>query len=157
MLGTGREQAVRRLAQYRPFADEGQGLQAVLRDLLMSAAMVEGGSFSSLAAAQTGVRDLWGIDIEIDEIRAVVDGLATDGRCEKMAGGYRLTDEARAELDDVAEQSRQVEDTALNQWQSSVRELEPRITDEDMDALVEDLWSWLAHVIARHGVEAALI
>src|SRR3954465_10503464 len=156
MLGTEREQAVRRLAQYRPFPDQGQELQALLRNLLMSAAMIDGGSFASLAAAQTGVRDLWGIDIEIDEIRAVVDAMAADGRCEKIGGGYRLTEDARAELNEIAEQSNRDEETALSQWQSSLRDLDSRITEDDVDALAEDLRAWLGRVISHHGVESAL-
>jgi len=148
---------VRRLAQYRPFADEGQGLHAALRDLLLSAAMVQDGGFSSLAAAQTGIRDLWGIDVEIHEIRDVVDGLVAEERCTKKAGGFQLSERTTEELEAVAERSRQVEATAFAQWDDRVRELEPALTDEDMEALGDDLRVWLAHVIARHGAESALI
>jgi hypothetical protein len=84
------DQAVRRLALYRPFADEGQGLHAALRDLLLSAAMVQDGEFTSLAAAQEGIHDLWGIEVEIHELRDVVDALLVERRCDKAASVMTL-------------------------------------------------------------------
>lgn len=154
---TGLDQAVRRLAQYRPFADEGQGLQAALRDLLLSAAMVQDGGFTSLAAAQAGIRDLWGIDVEIHEIRDAVDGLVAEERCTRKSGGFQLSERTTEELQAVAERSREVEATAFAQWDDRVRELEPALTDEDIEALGDDLRVWLAQVIARHGAESALM
>lgn len=151
------DQAVRRLALYRPFADEGQGLHAALRDLVLSAAMVQDGGFTSLAAAQAGIRDLWGIEVEIDELRDVVDALVVEQRCQRTSGGFQLTERTIAELDAVADESRRVEETAFAQWDVRVRNLEPALSDEDMDALAEDLRYWLAHVIARHGAESALL
>lgn len=41
------DQAVRRLAQYRPFAHEGRDVQAALRDLVLSAAAEAGGGLRS--------------------------------------------------------------------------------------------------------------
>src|SRR4051812_44598563 len=41
-------EAVRRLAQYRPFDQGGTGLIAVLRDLVLAAAAINGGSFANL-------------------------------------------------------------------------------------------------------------
>jgi NCAIR mutase (PurE)-related protein len=155
--GTGLDNAVRRLAQYRPFADNGQSLHAVLRDLVLSAAMVEDGGFSSLAAAQAGIRDLWGIEVEIHELRDVVAMLAVEGRCVQATGGFRLTEQTVEELEAVAAQSSAVEETAFAQWDSTVRDMEPDLTDDDLQALGEDLRMWLAQVISRHGAESALM
>ena len=52
-------QAVRRLAQYRPFDDEGQSARAALRDVLLGAAVIQGAGFASLAACRQGIHDLW--------------------------------------------------------------------------------------------------
>lgn len=150
-------QAVRRLAQYRPFDDEGQSARAALRDLLLGAAVIQGKGFESLAACRDGIRDLWDIEVEIDEIRDVVDELAAEDRAQKRRGGFQLTDATVAELEQTAAESAEVEAQAFADWETAVRAIEPDVSAEEMDTLRSDLREWLAQVIARHGVEAALL
>ena len=42
-------------------------------------------------------------------------------------------------------------------WETTVRAIDPELTEQDFAALREDLDAWLQKVISRHGVEAALI
>lgn len=150
-------EGVRRLAQYRPFDHGGEGLQAVLRDLALFAAELNGGGFPDLVACQAGFRDLWGLDVEVDEIRTARDTLILQELADKTAGGFALTERAREDLRQRAEDSERTETTALEQWEKDVRELRPDLTPEDIECLREDLRAWLSKIVARHGAEAALM
>src|SRR4051794_29790360 len=103
-------QAVSRLAQYRPFAHEGRDQQGAVRDLVLGAAAEAGGGFSSLGAAQEAVRTLWRLDVEIDELREVVQQLVEQGACLDEGGGFRLSDTQHHELE--AQSARSAEDEA---------------------------------------------
>ncbi len=148
---------VRRLAQYRPFHQGGRGLEAVLADLVLAATELNGGSFATLAECQAGIKGLWTIEVEIDEIRTARDDLVKAGLAEEEAAGFRLTDGAREELARKAQETEQTEAEALRQWERTIREMRPDLTAEDIESLREDLRVWLGKVIARHGAEAALM
>jgi hypothetical protein len=150
-------QAVRRLAQYRPFEEGGRDVQIAVRDLLLAASAVEGNGFPSLQAAKDGILALWGMDVEIDELREVVAALAASGYCVSAHGGFRLTEQARAELEATATGSEDTERQAFADWERAVRAHRPDLGDEDFTVLKADLAAWLGQVIARHGVESALI
>jgi hypothetical protein len=66
---------VSRLAQYRPFDDGGIGLEACLTELAVLAVMENGGRFESLAECREAFVILWDYEVEIDELRIVVDTL----------------------------------------------------------------------------------
>lgn len=150
-------QAVRRLAQYRPFDEGGRDVQAAVSDLLLAASAVEGQGFSSLKDAQDGIRGLWGMEVEIDELRDVVTVLADAGRVRRAAGGFELTDETLAALTKTADDSDAIETQAIADWERTVRAHQTGMSDADFSLLAEDLRVWLGQVIARHGVESALI
>lgn len=150
-------QAVRRLAQYRPFDEGGRDVQAAVTDLLLAASAVEGRGFASLKAAQDGIRGLWGMEVELDELRDVVDALDADGRIRRTNGGFELTDHALSTLAKTAEENEAVERQAFSEWELTIRTRQPDMSDEDFAVLADDLRTWLGQVIARHGVESALI
>lgn len=124
---------------------------------MLAAAVVEGDGFSSLKAARDGIRALWGMDVEIDELRDVVASLETEGMAQRVKGGFSLTDQARDDLQKAAEENEAVERQAFTEWERTVRAGVPQMTDEEFSVLIEDLRVWLGQVIARHGVESALI
>lgn len=152
-----RGDSVRRLAQYRPFDRGGQSLLAVLEDLVLAAAAINDGEFESYADCRTACATLWGLDIEIDEIRQVVDNLVDAKGAILTRAGFTLTEEMLAALEEKARESEAFEHEALLDWDRHVEQLHPDITDADREALRDDLNSWLQHVISRHGAEAALM
>lgn len=156
-MSSGAADAVRRLAAYRPFDDGGRGLQSVLRDLVMAAAEINDGEFPSLADCQSGFLSLWQLDVEIEEIRMVRDQLIADGLAEPYRGGFRLRPNARDQLQQRAAQSDANEATAFEQWEEALVGLAPDLSPEDLASLRNDLSAWLHRIIARHGVEAALM
>ena len=151
------DQAVSRLAQYRPFAHEGRDVQAALRDLVLAAAAEAGGGFDHLGEARDAIKALFNLEIEVDEIRDVVRDLSDAGACEVQGGGFRLTDTTHEQLEVQAAASRELEERAFGEWEEAVRQIEPELTNAHFEALRSDLDMWLQRVVARHGLEAALL
>jgi hypothetical protein len=151
------DKAVSRIAQYRPFAHEGRDLDAALRDLVLGAAAEAGGGFAHLAECQGAIQTLFNLEIEIDELRNVVDALAADGACSKASGGFTLSSSEHDRMEQQAATSLETETKAFRDWEAGVRVMDPALTEEDFKALRSDLDVWLQHVITRHGVEAALL
>jgi hypothetical protein len=148
---------VRRLAQYRPFERGGLDLRAVLADLVRAVAAIGDGAVESLFECRASFADLWGLEVEIDELRVVVDQLAAEGDVEKVGRGFRLSSELMGSLEATARAWDEIESRSFREWELAVRQVSPGITEEDMETLRADLRQWLHLVIAHHGAEAALI
>jgi hypothetical protein len=100
---------------------------------------------------------LWGLDLELGEIRQSVAALEGAGQLVKANGGYRISPAVEVELKETQAASERVEAEALSEWEATLRSVTPGLTDDDLSDLREDLQLWLRQVITRHGVEAALI
>lgn len=146
-----------RLAQYRPFAHDGRDVESALRDLVLGAAAEAGGGFSSLAQCRTDIHALWGIEVEIDELREIVRRLVDGGDCLREGGGFKLSEERHQRLERDAREATVAEEAAFTAWEDAVRQLDPELTDDDLVGLRADLEAWLTAIIRRHGVESALI
>lgn len=148
---------VRRLAQYRPFERGGLDLRAVLRDLVLAAAAIGDGTVESLFECRKAFADLWGLEVEIDELRPVVEELFEAELIEKDGKGFRLVSSTMAALEGNARQWEEVEERAFREWELAVRQRRPAVSDNDMELLTSDLRRWLHLIISRHGAEAALM
>ncbi|MEK6327301.1 MAG: hypothetical protein AABM66_07225 [Actinomycetota bacterium] len=157
MAGADFNQAVRRLAQYRPFNEGGRDIQAAIRDLALAAAAVADGRFDSLHAAREAIGALWGLDVELEELRSVVDELAERGEVTRSNGGFGLSRETAYELTSRADESSAVESEALLDWERRIRRDISDLGEDEWSSLCDDLRTWLNQVIARHGVESALV
>jgi hypothetical protein len=148
---------VRRLAQYRPFERGGLDLRAVLHDLVIAVAALEGGEVESLLSCRKAFDDCWGVVVEVDELRPVVEGLIDAGLAEKSGQGFRLSPALLAELEQKANTSQKAEDRAFREWKLAVQQAHPTLSDNEVDVLQGDLREWLHLIITRHGAEAALM
>lgn len=148
---------VRRLAQYRPFENGGLDLRAVLSDLLLAAAAINDGNFSSILDCRQGFIDLWGIEVEVDELRPVLDALIKQGRMVRSGKVYHLTADALAVLRRRAREFDEIEARAFREWELLVRRMRPSVSDEDIELIRADLRDWLHEIILRHGAEATLM
>jgi hypothetical protein len=148
---------VRRLAQYRPFELGGLDLRAVLRDLVLAATAINDGEMDSILECRTAFADLWELEVEIDELRPVIEDLVEDNLIEREGKGFRLADTARADLEARAREWDKTEERAFREWELAVRKDKPGISEDNMNALREDLRQWLRLIIVRHGAEAALM
>lgn len=157
MLTLGSEQTVIRLAQFRPFDREGLDARAALTDLVMAAALEREGELPSLRECSEICKTLWGLEVETDELRRVVDDLVGAGRLERTNGHYTVSEVAAAEAAVRVQGSKEIEQRALDEWETTIRTLNAGLTDEEMEALRDDLHLWLERVMRRHGVESALI
>ena len=156
-MATARVDEVRRLAQYRPFDRGGLDLQAVLHDLVVALAALNDGTVGSLLHCRKDFQDVWGLVVEVDELRPVFERLVTQGSAKKHGKGIRLSSTVLAELKSRADESEQTEARAMKEWEAEVRRMQPGLSDEDMAALRADLRQWLEAIIARHGAEAAMM
>jgi hypothetical protein len=148
---------VGRLAQYRPWERGGLDLRAVLRDLVIAAAAMDDGEGGTILECRRSFADLWGLEVEIDEIRPVIEELIQARKAEKTSTGFRLTAQVLDELRTKADESQEIEERAFREWELEVRPLAPGLTRDDLDLLCSDLRHWLHQIITRHGAEAALM
>jgi hypothetical protein len=153
----GSEQTVIRLAQFRPFDREGLDGRAALTDLVMAAALERDGDLPSLRECREICNTLWGLEVETDELREVITSLVTAGRLETTNGHYTVSEEAAAEATERVRRSQEIEQRAIDEWETTIRNLNAGITDEEMQTLRDDLHVWLERVMRRHGIESALI
>ncbi len=148
---------VRRLAQYRPFERGGLDLQAVLHDLVLAVAAIGDGTIESIFECRKSFLDLWKLEVEIDELRPVVDELVESGVALKRGKGFSLSPAVMTELEGKARESQEIEDRAFREWELSVCQGRPVISDDEMDVLRSDLREWLHLIITWHGADAALM
>lgn len=148
---------MRRLAQYRPFERGGLDLRAVLRDLVLAVAAIDDGRIESLLECRKSFAALWSLEVEIDELRPVVEGLADEGSLEKVGKGFRLSSSLLVQMQANAQEWDDIEKRAFREWELSVRQSRPGLDDDAIEVLQSDLREWLHLIITRHGAEAALM
>jgi hypothetical protein len=148
---------VRRLAQYRPFERGGLDLRAVLHDLLLAVAAMEDGTIGSLLECREAFADCWKLEVEVDELRPIVDELIKEGLAQKHGKGFRLSPALMAKLEARAREWQATEDRALREWELGVMKLRPGLNAGEMELLRADLRDWLHLIIGRHGADAAMM
>lgn len=146
-----------RLAQYRPWDRGGLDLRAVLHDLVVAVACINDGEVPSLLDCRRCFVDLWGLEVEIDELRPVIEDLIASDAAAKTGSGFKLSAATLSQLQARATESQEVEDRAFREWELSVRRLAPGLTEDEIGLLCSDLRDWLHLIIARHGAEAAMM
>jgi hypothetical protein len=129
----------------------------VLEDLVLAAAAINDGHLDSIFECKLAFADLWGLEVEIDELRPVIKDLIERKRMEKQGNGFRLSAEVLGLLNARARQWDETEDRAFREWELAVRTLRPGVSEEDMRLLRCDLREWLHEIIVRHGAEAAML
>src|SRR5213082_3267711 len=92
--------SIARLAPYRPFDAEGKlKVEIVHRELILVAIQENGGTVGSIGECQDICNALWEMELEIHDIRDVVQRLQKAGKLEKAGkAGYELTPAAAKEL-----------------------------------------------------------
>jgi len=146
---------VRRLAQYRPFERGGLDLCAVLHDLVLAVAALEGGELSSLFECRKAFADCWGLEVEIEELKPIVDALVESGQAERRGKSIRLSVDLIVTLEQRATEWQDTEAHALQDWELDVLRIQPDLSTEELEDLRSDLRDWLHQIIGRHGADAA--
>jgi hypothetical protein len=150
--------SVARIAPYRPFGTGGEmQVEFARREFILAAAQENGGRFASLADCQDICKALWGLELEIDEIRAVVGRLVGAGKLMKDGPRYEVSPTAQNELGDRMRESSGTEAQAFSEWETSVKALDPDLTPGQVAELRDDLITWLHEIVSRHGIEAAVL
>jgi hypothetical protein len=155
--GVNFDERVSRLAQYRPFDQDGAGIQTALRGLIFGAAAIGGPEFATLIECRDALRTLWDLDFDTDEIRLVADSLAEEGLCTRSRGGFVLADTVMDDLARAAQSAEANEAQAFAEWKDALNSLGVPLDANDFAHLYNDLHEWLGRIVSRHGVEAALL
>jgi hypothetical protein len=122
---------ISRLAQYRPFDDGGTGLEACLTELTVVAAMENGGRFDSLTECREAFVILWDYEVEIDELRTVVDALVEHHSARRTGGGFALTPTFQARLQASVVTAMEIEAHAFDAWRTALLRRWPELRPED--------------------------
>lgn len=148
---------VRRLAQYRPFEHGGLDLRAVLHDLVLAVAAIEGGKIVSLLECRKAFAQCWGLEVEVDELKPIVDALVESGQADRHGKEIRLSPGLIATLEARAREWQKTEERALREWELDVLQTKPGLSPSEIEMLQTDLRDWLHLIIRRHGADAALM
>jgi hypothetical protein len=149
--------SVARIAQYQPFGSGEVKVEFSRRAFVLAAAHENGGRLESLADCRDVCDGLWGLKLDIDEIRDVVTRLVEQGDLVADGSGHKLTERASTELSERVRDSSETEAEAFTEWELSLRALDADLTSEQIAELREDLGAWLQQIVTRHGIEAALL
>lgn len=84
-------------------------------NLVLAAALEDHGRVPSLRACRESCKALWGLEVELDELRPVFDDLLAVGRIKRSNGNYTLSAETTAELMTRLCDSKETERPALDE------------------------------------------
>jgi len=150
--------SITRLAQFRPGGVGQIQIEAMLRELMLTSAYEAGETgIEALAGFRDTCLGLWGIETEIDELRDLAEKLIFEHKLVKQKNSYRLTEEARTELQERITGSDQTEGEAFADWEVALTSIAPWVEQDDLDVLRHDLDAWLRDIIVRHSIEAAML
>jgi predicted nucleic acid-binding protein len=147
---------LRRLAQFRPFSNQSQ-LEQASGEFVLAAIYENGGSTSSREECQDLVQDLWGLSSDLEEISAVIDRLLRTDKLVDEHECLRLSDRSMSLLGERVRMSKEVETTALAEFEQEVRRKNVSLGDAQVEQMREDLVTWVQQIVADYGVEAATL
>jgi hypothetical protein len=110
---------LRRLAQFRPFGKQAE-LEHASGEFVLAAIYENGGHVSSHQESQQLIEDLWGLSIDLEEVSAVLDRLIRTGRVVEEQEHLRLSDRCMSSLGERVRMSKEVEVTALAEFEQEV-------------------------------------
>jgi hypothetical protein len=147
----------RRLATYQPFSSSNRMLDHARGLFVLAAAHENLGQMASPDECRSIIQSLWGLDLELDEIRAVTHQLAGTDLIHLEGPRFALTETGRRQLAGRVRTSSETEAAAFAQWEDSVYRIAPSLTSEQLRYLQEDLVTWVNQIIIEYGVKAALL
>jgi hypothetical protein len=152
------DDALRSLAQFRPFEGQARGMESVHGELVAAACRDHDEGFPSTQACCDFIRTRWKIQLEKEEVQAARERLEDLGQLKKNGGALVLSATARSELDEQRTRWERAEATAMEEWEAAVRKEFPLSLDEAaIHELKSQLRPWLDRIISRHGAEASLL
>ena len=145
------------LAQYQPHKDGGASREETFRQMVAPVLMESGGSVGSADVLRESFQTLFRVEVDPGELDGWLDHLEDKGAIERNGGTISLTDAARGLLEKSCENFEALSEAAKKEWRASLLRLEPALSEEDLDVFEADLDKLIAHIVAYHGAEAAVI
>lgn len=150
-------EALLQLAQYQPCRDGGGTREATFRRMVCPVLMENGGRLETPTAVQEAFQILFGVTIEDDELGDWLKHLKEKGAVERDGAAVVVTPEAKALLTDRKQEYDALSTAAKQEWKTSLLEVEPHLTDGELDDLTDDLDTLISKIVAYHGAESAVI
>ena len=150
-------QVIQRLSQYRPFERGGASSREAQEDLVLTALAEQGGACPSIEGCRDCIATLFGIDLDRVEVARCLDALGKQGFVTTSDGEFRLSDAEKLKLEATALNSQNIKQKAMDEWHRFLTTQWPRLTDDDLSRLSDELDLYLRTVLRRHGAESALL
>ena len=111
---------------------------------------------ASISEAASAIETLFTIQISELVVAEALTRLMKEGRVERAASGFALTQAEAERMEAVAAESQAIADEALAEWRTLVLDRFP-IAAPYLDRLQGDLGLFLKGIMRRHGAEAGLL
>jgi hypothetical protein len=100
---------------------------------------------------------LWGLELEAEEVSAVIRRLVKQEKLIEEPSCKRLSDACSDALAKRVRMSNEVEATAFEEWEHAVSHRAPSLGTQQLAQLHEDLAVWIQQIIGDYGVEAGIL
>lgn len=145
-------EALLQLAQYQPCRDAGSVKDATFELMVPAVLMEAGGSVSGPEELQQRFHQIFGVEIEQDEILHWLGQLERNGSVQRN-GMVSISDRTRESLESRRTEFEALTDAAFEEWCTSLLRLDPHIADTNMEALWGDLNQLIGVMVSYHGAE----
>jgi len=149
--------ALLQLAQYQPCRDGGITREATFEHMVPAVLMESGGALGGTEELCDAFQTLFGVEIERGEVEGWLVNLESSKVVERDGRRISVSPSTRQALEDRREEFESLSRTARSEWRASLITEAPQIADEQLEALEQDLDDLIAHMVAYHGAEAAVI
>jgi len=147
-------EAVRRLCHFAP-PTSGENLPHKLHEFLIENVLLELGSGQySIAEIKESVNNLFRLTFEEEEVESAIGRLIEAKSVVLLSPGlYSLNINKSQELSESKKKYLEFEEKILKEWLGIVDRKYPGLTNEDLEALKEDLTFYSKEIFAKHGAE----
>jgi hypothetical protein len=119
--------------------------------------MEAGGAVKSPSELREAFLAVFGVEIEPGEVDDWLKHLAENGAIQRDGAAVALTPPAKALLTKRRDEYRELSAKAREEWRTTLIEIDPSLTDAELDDLAADLDRLVALIVAYHGAEASVI
>lgn len=149
-------EAIRRLCHFVPV---GSNLAPALHDFLVQHAVASLGTTPcSIDQVKDSLQTVFNLDFEMEEIRAAVQRLV-DARVflRSTEETWNIDIRKYEELAKSIEESKSFERKIIDDWSGVIKQKYPALSDDELQAMEQDLMVYAAKVFVRHGAECVAL
>ena len=151
-------EAIRRLCHFVP-PSEGENLSLALHECLVKHAMAKLGTEPhTVSHIKDSLYLLFNLNFEDEEIEGAIKRLMRTGSVMSPSEDfYVLSIDEYSELERLLEDSKEFEQRIIGEWIENISRNYPGLSQDDVNALGEDLTIYLTKIFAKHGAECVAL